>query len=492
MSELRIWMLAGLVGLAGSGCGGTELPGGSPPRAQGEASVASGGAPGEAGGAPGEKGGGRPCKVVGNKPAATGKPAAYDGEGFVVHEWGTNTVVVGSDGATQRGLHHEEEDLPGFVYDRLRGGALPGSSSALSVGVKMETPVTYFYSPQPRAVKVAVDFPHGVFTQWYPAVESFYPLVFLHPEAGGKVTDPALDAGHPFMTAACQEKYGTPSQGLLSWGTVQILGPGEYPEVPEASLDTFSWSHARQVAANTVRVSGVPGAEAPQDERFLFYRGLGNFQLPVRVQAGASGALSLHNESAAFGMGTAFVVRVGASRGAFAVLPQGIGAGQTLATVAPTTEDGDDLDTYAARLGDAVTDALDATGLYHDEAVAMVNTWKHQWFRTPGLRVLYLLPQPLTEAQIPLTISPTPDTTVRVMMIRVEVISPEQEQADVGALTSPDPQLMKTHFLALGRFAEPRLRRAFALMPSKHPAFAPAQALLEELASADTSSAAGE
>ncbi len=36
-----------------------------------------------------------------------------------MHEWGTDTVVVGSDGSLQRGLHHEEEDLPAFVYDRL-------------------------------------------------------------------------------------------------------------------------------------------------------------------------------------------------------------------------------------------------------------------------------------------------------------------------------------------------------------------------------------
>src|SRR5262245_18892936 len=36
----------------------------------------------------------------------------YPGYGFVVHEWGTDTIVVGSDGSMQRGLHHEEEDLP--------------------------------------------------------------------------------------------------------------------------------------------------------------------------------------------------------------------------------------------------------------------------------------------------------------------------------------------------------------------------------------------
>jgi hypothetical protein len=352
----------------------------------------------------------------------------------------------------------------------------------------METPVTYFYAPSARTVKVSVDFPHGVFTQWFPAVQSFYPPVFHHTETGESFSDPALDPKHPFGTAACQQKYGAPAQGVLNWGTVEVLKPDQHPEVPEASLGKFTWSYARQVAANTVRVSGVPGAEVPQEERFLFYRGLGNFQLPVRVTAGTGGALALHNE-AALGMGAAFVVRVGSSRGAFASLPGGIGPGETLATVAPAEGDGEALNDYAARLGDAVTDALDATGLYHDEAVAMVNTWKHQWFRTPGLRVLYLMPQPLTEAQIPLTISPAPDATVRVMMIRVEVISPEQEQADTQALLLP-AAAMETYFRALGRFAEPRLRRALALLPSGAPASA--HALLDQITTADTRAAAGE
>src|SRR5690348_11904858 len=66
---------------------------------------------------------------AGSAPSAPVRPSPlaatrYGGQGFVVHEWGTNTVVVGSDGSMQRGLHHEEEDLPAFVYDRLKAGGL--------------------------------------------------------------------------------------------------------------------------------------------------------------------------------------------------------------------------------------------------------------------------------------------------------------------------------------------------------------------------------
>src|SRR3954469_14232654 len=88
------------------------------------------------------------------------------GQGFVVHEWGTLTSVMASDGSLLPGLHHEEEDLPGFVADRMAQ-----ARETPSVVQKMETPVTYFYSAERRTVSAAVDFPRGVFTQWFPYVK---------------------------------------------------------------------------------------------------------------------------------------------------------------------------------------------------------------------------------------------------------------------------------------------------------------------------------
>ena len=104
-------------------------------------------------------GGGSPESTTPVKPSPTTTiPTApesaglkYPGHGFIVHEWGTNTIVVGSDGSLQRGLHHEEEDLPGFVYDRIKAGSAAGSPSV--VLSKMETPVTYFYSDKPRSTR---------------------------------------------------------------------------------------------------------------------------------------------------------------------------------------------------------------------------------------------------------------------------------------------------------------------------------------------------
>jgi hypothetical protein len=392
----------------------------------------------------------------------------YPGHGFIVHEWGTDTIVVGSDGSVQRGLHHEEEDLPGFVYDRIKAGSLAGSTS---VEVKMETPVTYFYSDTPRTVSVAVDFPKGVFTHWYPAVKSFYPRI-VGPNAMPGVTsyrDPVFDLSVPFGSKVCSDKFGAVANGLLDWGSVEVLGrDATEVAVPDAPLDAFTWSYARAVAANPVRVSGVPGAlQAAQSERFLFYRGLGDFELPVRVLSAPGGKVSLEN-SYGEAIGSVFAIHVGGGKGAFSVKAEGIPAQGKLALDIPSLSGATETAAYADALGLEVTRALDATGLYHDEAQAMVNTWKRQWFGTPGVRLLYLVPEAWTDASIPLTVSPAPDQMRRVMMIRVEVIPPELEAVDVGnaKLLGSDGTAAsaEAYFKSLGRFAEPRLRRALSLL----------------------------
>jgi hypothetical protein len=412
------------------------------------------------------------------------EPTQYPGKGFVVHEWGTDTIVVGSDGSLQRGLHHEEEDLPGFVYDRLKAGPL----SQQSVTIKMETPVTYFYSDVPLTVQTSVSFPKGLLTQWYPAVSSFLPQIAA-PDAmvtGSPLgyADPALDIRFPFKTELCREKFSAIAGGKLNWGAVSVLARGKdvTAALPEAPLEKFSWSYAREVDANPIQTSGG------ESERFLFYRGLGDFELPVTVQAGEGRHVALTNGYSQ-PIGRVFLLNVGDETGAFTQHWQGIAPGATLTDVAPSLDGAASLDDYESQLSDAVTQALDATGLYHDEATAMVNTWKRQWFRTPGVRALYLIPQAWTDASIPLTVTPAPESMLRVMLIRVEIITPELEAGDVAAVKDFNDHVAEStaHFQALGRFAEPRLRRALTLSPNLE-----ASNLLGKIQTANTAVAAGE
>ena len=57
----------------------------------------------------------------------------------------------------------------------------------------------------------------------------------------------------------------------------------------------------------------------------------------------------------------------------------------------------------------------------------MVQTWKSSWFADEGTRLLYLVPRAQTDAILPLHVTPTPTETVRVMVGRLEAMTPEQD-----------------------------------------------------------------
>jgi hypothetical protein len=383
---------------------------------------------------------------------------AYPGTGFIVHEWGTNTVVSGSDGSLSFGLHHEEEDLPSFVYDRMRVTAADPNIAS----VKMETPVAYFYSDVPRQVTARVEFPQGILTQWYPAALRFKPLI---PGSGPGIDlknlkDPALDPSLNVSSQYCLDYYR--SNGQLDWGSFSVLGrDAAAPFLADAPLAAFTWSYARAVTANFLSFAGG------ENERFLFYRGVSNVELPARIEALAGGTLELYNLRPE-ALASVFVVRVADEGGAFLEYPDGVLGGMSRELRAPDPATAKPLPEFMGALSDQVAAALERSGLYEDESRAMVNTWKRQWFSSPGLRVLYLSSQAWTDAVIPLTITPTPDALVRTMMLRVEVLTPEVEADDVAALALMDTDVARgrQHFSELGRFAEPRLRRALTLLPS--------------------------
>ncbi|MEL7336942.1 MAG: hypothetical protein AAFN70_12140, partial [Planctomycetota bacterium] len=105
--------------------------------------------------------------------------SADEGDDLVVHEWGTFTTFSGSDGVFLDWRPLEgDSDLPDFVVTRI--DSRPGARFAKSRvrgRVRMETPITYFYTDRVRRVKVAVDFPKGLLTEFYPPVRSMMPPV---------------------------------------------------------------------------------------------------------------------------------------------------------------------------------------------------------------------------------------------------------------------------------------------------------------------------
>jgi hypothetical protein len=71
--------------------------------------------------------------------------------------------------------------------------------------------------------------------------------------------------------------------------------------------------------------------------------------------------------------------------------------------------------------------ALVSAGLYPKEAQAMLDTWRDSWFEE-GIRVMYIVPRGIVDAELPLTIAPQPADTARVFVGRIEMLSPAVEQ----------------------------------------------------------------
>jgi len=132
------------------------------------------------------------------------------------------------------------------------------------------------------------------------------------------------------------------------------------------------------------------------------------------------------------------------------------------------------LDAFVPRVSDAVAQRLVESGLYEKEARAMVNTWRNSYFKTDGVRVLFVLPQAWTDRFIPIEIKPKPAELVRVMVGRVELLDPAREQRAEDALrdlSSNNSTVRERAFDLLqseGRYVEPIIRRTVRTTADDH------------------------
>src|SRR5262249_30241724 len=150
--------------------------------------------------------------------------------------------------------------------------------------------------------------------QWYPAVQTFSPWLA---SPGGVVADPVMDPRFTSANASCLAEYADGKEiahGLLDWGAVNVLARGTSVAPPDAPIDRYTWSHARAVDSNplAVTVTGRDGTTSTQNERFLFYRGLGNLSFPVGFQANADGRIVASNLSKLDMRGAVFFLDVAA------------------------------------------------------------------------------------------------------------------------------------------------------------------------------------
>jgi hypothetical protein len=353
-------------------------------------------------------------------------PGTEDPQAITVHEWGTFTSMLGSGGIPLEGLHHEEEALPLFVHARsLESVGMKGlERPPTGVTQKLETPVLYFYTRTAQAVQVHVDFPQGIVSQWFPNAAAFQPAV-------GAFTYVA--------------------DGSMDWQAQ--LEPGLGGFFPVAPSDI--WAPSRNVAS-------VPLQIGDEREQFIFYRGLGAFAVPFFATAQADGTVTIRNDSPD-AIADVFLLRLYPSGGVIADLGA-LDPYQSRNTIVPPVPMIGAKD-YITDASTRVAAALMKSGLAQDEARAMVDTWSRSYFLSQGLRLLYIVPRRWTDKLLPLTITPQPAALVRTLVGRVELLTPADEQQLASAVQAAAASGMSSSALAaqLGRFAEPKLRRALQL-----------------------------
>ncbi len=408
--------------------------------------------------------------------ATSAKPDVED-DPLIVHEWGTFTSFSGSDGVRLEYRPLLDEDLPHFVLDRfLQSGKLQSwLKSRIRVRMRMETPVTYFYTNRERDVNVRVGFPQGLLTEFYPPVAKMLPAY----KFGEKPTlkNSLLDWGrvHLIPTDRLTANIDDPKRRQLieSRMLTGLIPPddGSHSHYYHARETDSALVHVHIENSNDYKtLSFAPAGD--YFEKFLFYRVVGNFSLPLKLTAAGDGRFELQN-SGPDAFESLFLVTVNGDQLRMAEFDR-IDAGARMTLVQSKQTSSID------QLHRAVVVALIKQGLYKKEAEAMVNTWRSSWFGEQGTRLFYTLPQRMTDELLPLEIEPQPDTIVRVMVGRMELMTPEDE-ARVIELVRNSAGLRKTaaakakktgkrfsytlppELAKLGRLAEPALVRVRAL-----------------------------
>lgn len=392
------------------------------------------------------------------------------GDRLVVHEWGTFTSFQNESGESLRRINTDDEPVPTFVHRLAKVRLFAPTDIVLDrqnlsqgapqadprVTMRLETPVVYFHLPPGQkaiSLDVSVDFRNGLLTEFFPQAQ---PLV----------------NGEPF------EKDGFPPgpivSGSLRWTNVRLGEQRRTSQMPQTT--DHVWLAPRKVDAALVNV----GTES---ERFLFYRGVGDLAAPLKVIRRLDGMLdvqlNVESMSAAepssprgsrldrptargFYSGIADhrhrewqamlahrdvwlldVRRNGTSafRRWREPTPSQTSADPLLKISSHFDESHYSIDNLAA-LRTEMHEALIREGLFADEAQALLETWELSYFRSPGQRLFFMVPRAWTDAFLPLHLSVPADVT-RVMVGRIELVTPQQRELLKKLSDTPVPDLIE-------------------------------------------------
>jgi len=382
---------------------------------------------------------------------------AYD-----LHEWGTFTTVSGSDGVYLSGLHIEEEHLPNFVYSHAglnnlfantysinsynsysyptvippfpQGltASLNSNSNQLEVNfnektklydmgrlkipatsfkgmpfekprdlknvtVKMETPVIYFYNGAGEKINIKVGFNGGTISQWYPnRTNGDTPNQIkltdeqMSPQLKSHLTN---NKSNVSIVDSKPLDFGKNYQGSIEWDLELLNADDAYTFKPTQNK---TWIYPRVSGTNMVKVGD-------EYEDYLFYRGIGNFKLPVTFTVDQDETVHVKNKSSE-AIPFAFAYEKTGNIVKYKVL----GEVKDSASI-PQQEWTTAKSNWQTEIFSEMRNGLAAQGLTTDEANGMVKTWWKSYFQQDGLRVFWVVPQNELDKILPLTATPKPE-----------------------------------------------------------------------------------
>ncbi len=312
---------------------------------------------------------------------------------LTVHEWGTLTSVAGANGAPADWYALGcKSDLPTFVNDY----GYRGFKFALRGTVRMETPVLYFYSQRELNANVKVSFPQGLITEWYPKADY---KVFHKSTVGG--VEEQLPANLNDIDTSLRTLTGT-----IEWRNVRVE-PNTSPALPVDNGGN------RYYAAR--ETDSAPLTIGDQHEKFLFYRGVGRFPVPLLARVSEDGRVVVENERPRAG-------------------PRGNPVRESrreagLSACRVFTEHDDPRFPVTRWLAAGIASQPGERACSRRDSFRKRPT---RWSRPgaiPGLRrvraSIYVLPTSSVDAILPLQIDPAPLKRTRVFVGRIELITPE-------------------------------------------------------------------
>ena len=179
--------------------------------------------------------------------------------------------------------------------------------------------------------------------------------------------------------------------------------------------------YGRARETDSAIVETVDAEHGSHFEKFLFYRGLGNFELPMKLTALGNDRFEITNSG---------------DEASGALLLMRIENGLVRFTrIDPDPRPLDDRSHAAGQRSRPSTSlprrrfaSSRPRACTKRKSLAMVNTWRSSWFGENGTRLLYLVPGKQTDELLPLKVEPAPDEQVRVLVGRLETITPEDCQ----------------------------------------------------------------